>query len=503
MGGLRVPTEAAGVWAAGVGLVLLLAFLASFARSWGAAVAAAGVLAVGAFYARLMGLQVGLVLLLIVTATADRFTFPIGPLALRAEQVAALAGLVALAVSVVRMRRWELLKPNLPEGLLLVWFACNLVSSLVASPDRRLSAKILALFLICSLGLFLPRRLIAGARAAERMEVVAGWLLVAFATEAGYVTIVYLLHVFGPTVSLGVNPATSFLGAYGTLWEQNVLGAFGAAGVIAWAYLGPRRFRGAWIGIAACMGGLTASLTRAAWLAAFVVGGAGLLFPGMRRRLDLREVAKGGIAGLVVVGAILLVDRSGKYSVQLPGSGGVVGAPARPLTGWLQQLLQLIDRLPNRRGDFLSAVFNRVDLIGRLNQVSLVEEDIRHNLLLGRGTAGFEALHQVNGAYAHLATLPLNVLDGTGLVGLALFTAFALAVAARAWRYRADEVAFAFGQVGLVVAITNLSTETMELMIGWLLIGLLLAATDAAQERAPATRLGSGGGGARLTLQKR
>jgi len=46
------------------------------------------------------------------------------------------------------------------------------------------------------------------------------------------------------------------------------------------------------------------------------------------------------------------------------------------------------------------------------------------------------------------------------------------------------------GQVALVIAITNIATETLELMIGWLLIGLLLAALDVAGERSrqPATQ---------------
>ena len=75
------------------------------------------------------------------------------------------------------------------------------------------------------------------------------------------------------------------------------------------------------------------------------------------------------------------------------------------------------------------------------------------------------------------------MVDSTGLLGLALFSAFVLAVVVRTWALGRDEVVFGLGQVAVVVLITNLSTESMELMVGWLLIGLLLAATDVAAEQ--------------------
>ena len=39
----------------------------------------------------------------------------------------------------------------------------------------------------------------------------------------------------------------------------------------------------------------------------------------------------------------------------------------------------------------------------------------------------------------------------------------------------------------LVLVLTNTSTETLELMITWLLVGLLLAAVDGARSSQPAT----------------
>jgi hypothetical protein len=449
---LRLRLDAAGVWAGGVAFAVLLGLLASTARSWAAPVVAVAVLALGAYYIRVLGLQVGLVVLLIVTSVCDHFTFSVGPLAMRAEQVAALLALVALAVTTIRAGRTHWVKPSAAEWLLLAWFACNVVSSLIASPDRRLSAKILALIGICSLGLFLPRRLLAGSESNAHLETVIRWLLIVFATEAGYGTAMYLLHIFGPTISIARNPASGHLGAYGTLWEQNVFGGFAAAGAVAWIYLGRGRFQRPWLGLTACVGGLFDSVTRAAWLVAALVGLLGLIVPGLRRRLDPPTLRLGALGGLALVVTSVAVERIGKYTIQPPASGG--------------------------GGSLLSAILNLVDVLGRFNQIGPVWADLNGHLVLGRGTASYEALHVAQGAPEHIASLPLLVLNDTGVVGLALFFAFAVAVFARAWSQRRSDLVVALGQVALVIGLTNLATETTELMVGWLLIGILLAAAD-------------------------
>jgi hypothetical protein len=443
-----------GIWAAAVLLALLLGLLAWFGRAWAAPVAVVAVVGVGAYYVRVLGAQVGLLLLMIVTSTIDHYTFRIGPFDLRAEQVGGLMALTWLLVTRLRLRNISWLKPSAAEGLLLLWLAFSVVSSLVASPDRRLSAKIIVLVAFCSLGLFLPRRLLAGPRAAEQMEAVTRWLLIVFATEAGYGFLAYLLHVFGPTLSITPNPASGHLSAYGTLWEQNVFGAFTAAGAVAWVYLGKPRFRLAWLGVAACAGGLVDSLTRAAWLAAAIVGAVGVAVPNLRRRLDFATLGLGAIGGLFVVAATLIVDSRGRYSVSLPhGKGGSAG--------------------------IANALLNLVDIAGRANQVGPVLADIRGHLLLGRGTASFQALHLVNGVPQHVASLPLLVLNDTGILGAALFVAFGTAVVLRVWSVRRNPIVVGLGQMAVVVALTNLATETTELMVGWLLIGILVAACDA------------------------
>jgi hypothetical protein len=266
--------------------------------------------------------------------------------------------------------------------------------------------------------------------------------------------VTYLLHVFGPTISMAANPASGHLSSYGTLWEQNVFGAFAAAGAIAWVYLGPARFKRAGVGLALCAGGLFDSLTRAAWLAAALVGTLGVTLPGLRRHLVKRELAAGALGGLVLVVAALGAEALGHYNVHEPKA--------------------------QSGGNLLLVILNLVDVIGRANQIGPMWNDISGHLAFGRGTASFEALYVVDGVPQHVASLPLLVLNDTGFVGLAVFCAFVVAVIARAWSSRSNSTVLGLGQAAIVIALTNLATETTELMIGWLLIGILVAGCDVA-----------------------
>jgi hypothetical protein len=110
-----------------------------------------------------------------------------------------------------------------------------------------------------------------------------------------------------------------------------------------------------------------------------------------------------------------------------------------------------------------------------------VSDDLRGHLLLGHGTASYEAIYVANGVPQHIASLPLLILNDTGIVGLAVFCAFAIAVVVRAWSRRHVPMVLAYGQIALVIGLANLATQTTELMVGWLLIGLLMAAADHAQ----------------------
>ncbi len=417
------------------------------------------ILLAAAVFVSLLGPRVGLLGLLIATCFIDRFTFRLGTVDIRAEQVAALLGLGLLAFWIVSRRRgWDLVRPTLSEALLGLWFVLSLVSSVTAAPEKSRSVKAVGLLVISALGFLLPRRLLGTGTDRGQLDTVVKVLLIAFAAEAAYGTGAFLAHVFGPTVSLSANGATGHLSAYGTLWEPNVFGAFCAAGAVAWAWLGPRHFRLTWLGIALCLGGTIVSFTRAAWVIAALVLAISLFGP-LRQRANLRQLVLGAAGTAVIAIAVFGAEHAGDYYQNLPG------LPAAQATSH----------------GLSSTLTNSVDLIGRFGQVGVVLKDLGHHPLLGSGTASYGEKHPVAGlGEQHIANLELSVLNDTGVIGLLVFAAFAVTVGIAAWRQRHDPTVAGLGATTLVIALTNTATETTELMITWLMLGLLLMAVDAA-----------------------
>ena len=435
------------VAATGAVFGLILGGLASTHAAWAAPVVVALVLVAMAVFVRELGWNVGLVVLLIVASLLDHYTFPVGRLNVRAEQIAVL---VAVAVTVVKRRREQRglsLQPSMPETVVLVWFALGLFSTLVAAPDRLLSLKVLALLVVSALAMFVPRRLLE--HRTEEIEQVVRWLLLAFAFESAYALLAYFLHLFGLTISMGFNAAAGHLDAYGTLWEPNVLGAFCGAAALAWVFLGGRFFRHAWIGIAMCLSATVVSFARAAWLAVILVLVLSLVSP-LRKRIDLRTLLTSAAATLVVIAAVLAADKAGNYS---------------------------------SRGSLVTALGNDADVYGRLYQIKPVFADLDGKLVLtGGGINSFPERHVLLGIPQHLANLELTILNDTGLLGVLLLATFAVAIVVAVWRSRDNATVLGLGVMMLVLVITNSATETLELMITWLLIGLLLAAIDGAAD---------------------
>lgn len=419
-----------------------------------------------AVFIRVLGVRTGLISVLIVTCFIDRFTYRIGSLDIRSEQIAALVGLAAVAYWLVTHRDWKILRPNLSEGLLGVWLAIGLVSSLTAAPDPSRSLKGVALLAICSLGLLLPRRQLDPSGDSKHLDDVVEVFLIAFAAEATYGIGAFLAHVFGSDVSLSTNVASEHLNAFGTLWEPNVFGAFCAAGAVAWAWLGPRYFRLTWLGIALCLGGMIVSFTRAAWVAALVVLALSALVGPLRRRASLRQLGLGVAGTALIVLAVAGAEHSANYYVA--GSGTATAPASRGLP-------TLLD--------------NSVDVIGRLDQVKIVWPDFTAHPVLGGGIASYGERHPIAGQpEQHIANLELSLLNDTGILGLLVFVAFAVAIGYRAWRNRGDPIVAGLGAAALVIAITNTATETTELMITWVTLGILVVAIDAAHVTSHARR---------------
>ncbi len=423
------------------------------------------VLVAAAVFMAVFGARVGVLALLVAACMISRFTYSLGPVDVRSEQIAALLGAGVVVYNVATRRSGvRVFRPNLAEILLGAWFLLGLISSLTAAPEVSRSVKGLALLVVSALGFALPRRLLDSERAGDQMDTVVKIFLLAIAVEGAYGAAAWLAYAFGVNVALSPNPATGHLSSYGTLWEPNVFGAFCAAGAIAWSWLGPRYFRLAWLGLAACLAGTFVSFTRAAWAAVVVVLALSLLGR-VRERAYLRHVVLGilavGIFALVAFGA----ERATDYYVVVPDTNGV---PHQPTRG------------------FFSLLVNEIDVLGRLDQLKIGGDDIKSHLVLGNGTASYGERHLNQGQPEHIANLELTALYDTGIVGLAVFIAFGLAIAYAAWKVRHKPLVAGLGMATLVIVLTNVATETTELMITWLMAGLLLMAVDAAgRERVP------------------
>jgi O-antigen ligase len=393
-------------------------------------------------FMRVLGWVVGPMVLLTVACFADRYTFAVGSVNIRAEQVAALLAVAILVVMRLRKRDLTFLRPNVAEIILLAWFAIGLVSSLFEAPSRTGSLKILGLLVLSSLAMVIPTRLIARDR--EALDSVVRWFLLAVAIESGYAVLAYFLHMAGSSTSLSVNPATGHLTAYGTMWEPNVLGAVAGAGAIAWTYLGRTFYTHSWAGIAICLVASIVSFTRTAWIAVAVILLLMIATP-LRRRFNLRSLGIAAAVTALTVPLLLAIDTFGKYSTGVANS-----------------------------------VTNDTDVLGRLYQFRTTYEDLKHSPILGGGIDSFGQRHVLQGSPEHLANVGLAVVNDTGVVGLVVFTAFAIAIFVMAWRARHDATLLGLAGMMLVIAITNQATETLELMITWLMIGLLIAAARAA-----------------------
>ena len=78
--------------------------------------------------------------------------------------------------------------------------------------------------------------------------------------------------------------------------------------------------------------------------------------------------------------------------------------------------------------------------------------DIHGNILFGRGLGSFLVLHQdPPGTPEHVASLPLLILNDTGIVGLILFAAFVVTIFLRAWKRRRHPLVVGLSQVALVL----------------------------------------------------
>jgi hypothetical protein len=470
----------------------LLALVAASATVWAFPAAAVITLGIYALFVWAFDARVGVLALLCLVCALDAFEFSAGPIFVRAEQIAAVVGFVVIVATRRAGTRWWL--PSTLEWVLLIWFALNVVGSLIAAPQLGVSMKVLALMVLSSAGLLIPRRLNLsrdGLYQAIRLQ------LLVFAGAAAYGLIALVsAPILQTEFGLTFNRLTKQLVASGSLWESNVFGAYCASGAVAWALLGPRWFswRSTGLGLGLCVCGVLVSLTRASWVALLLVAVIILVGP-LRKKIEPRSIwVAAAMFGSTLV-LFSLAEGAGIYSASggphrpdqalayigpakatsTPSSGtGSTPLTTPPTATPTPTPTAISSPGPNLGG----IVSDPRDIVGRIQQAEAVFYDLRAHPLFGGGTASYGERYQVQGMQLWIASLPLRVVNDTGIVGSAVFVLFLALIAATACRARRDLLAATLGLILLLIFMTNLSTETLELMFTWLFIGVAVAACE-------------------------
>jgi len=260
---------------------------------------------------------------------------------------------------------------------------------------------------------------------------------------------------------------------YGTLLEGNVYGSHAMSLVAVYATLvltrpgrwlfGPR-LRWTDVGLAVTTVAVLLGMSRGSW-----VGLAAALVLGL---LVTRRLAHRLSQRLILGAVILLLVLS---------------------TGWLflelaPRSIPLVDRLAS-----FTRLEEEVTVVGRMAQYEAALTSWLERPILGWGTGSMAVLYADRGRrWAWISNLVLHLLLDTGIIGLALFGGFVLALL---WRgAKAVQAAgptfrrrlilgLIVGFVGLLVAYQ--STEATWLVLPWIHAGLLAAATRLTLEMSP------------------
>lgn len=422
-----------------------------------------------------------------VAIAAERFhggLLPNGAINLRFDEVlnpAISVGLLARqwrAGSLDTLRQTVSRVPGiLPLGLFLV---ANLIPTLfiMSNVSRGVSLYVILLAgCVCYIGVVL---LVARV---GRVESILTPLLIVGAAEAafGLAALGLSLALRRPDLfGVQVDPATSAVEPYGTMFEGNFFGQFLAAiCLIAGVFLVHTALRRrAWttfstiVAIAGCLTavGTLASLARASWLG-FVIGAATVGLVWALRRTVWRDdpardsAAQGSPGGrrwqpaLVAAGAVVA------------GSAGVA-ALAAGNSALSQRLSSLLD-------------FTTGSGYGRLRVLNLVIKDW-HNPILGMGDGSFNLTlpplpgHAPDAPWIY--SMFLAILHDSGVVGMALFLWFLWVVFAGLIHtirtsQQSDVRALALGMVGALTSllVAGQATTGLYLMFLWAFLGLAAA----------------------------
>lgn len=405
----------------------------------------------------------GAFLVLCVASVMPRVKVDIGGWNARPEHYASLLVLIVFLIRWFSHRRTRIVWKS-PDYWVAAYVAWNYVSSVLRSPDPKMTLRWALLNNLAVLPYFLIRFLINDEDSLK-------WTFRAFLGigifECAYAFISYLSnHLLGSSFGVEVGQyAAGFEGVYGTQYEPNILGSFSsclAIMLLVLVFLAPRRSTWMVIGTIIALAGLLISLSRAAFLS-FIFGSVVLLFIGVRKGLVSPKKILALSVGLVLILA------------PIAASGG----------------RNLIARFANLSGDQFQG---DVEAMGRLVSWTVALQNIAQHPIVGNGTASFQLLADyrevpILGEHAWVSNSVVRILHDTGLIGLLLFMGLVLAgikqIKTAISQPAMDKtIVIALSAGCLAYAVAFMSAEGTMLSFFWVHLGLLMSACAVVKEAA-------------------
>lgn len=404
-------------------------------------------------WARSFELAIGV---LLAGSVISHYSIPLGGLNIYPEYLVVAVGCLALPLQlgVISERPvW-----NTIDKLLMLYIALHFFSSAFMSvaPGKTLRWALEQAVVI--LPYFILRYMITNRPLFEKALKLFLWIAV---LQAAYAFICfYSAMVLGTEFGTIPEQYGDFAGVFGVWREPNVLGSFSASAFLVVLVLYFRRQERRLL-IAACIlyGALLIALSRAA-VGALAMTAALLLLYGLKTRLITRKALT-------------------RIALALLGISAVVGASLLPQ---YQDRFSTVDV-----SDVSQTAVQDPDTSIRVLTIAAAFEDIARHPILGNGTASFQLFFEysefgygdIDDVGAWIGNIEIRALHDTGIVGLAVFLLFALALAVRSWKmarrfHDFELLGLLFGIA--IYCITFQTTESTIMAFFWFHVGLIAAA---------------------------
>jgi hypothetical protein len=456
---------------------------------------------------RLTSITWAALLMVVTAALTDHFNVPFAGINLRPEWIAGVPVLAAVAFEARRQPR--ILHLTRLDLLLGAWLALAAISSVLFAPRPGNSFKIWLGLALAASGYFIVRPLVG-----DRVDRLVDFFIGCGVLICLFGLLSYALYPFGFPLGVQINPDTQVPTVYATLWEGDIFGAF--AGCLLLLSVGrlllTARISALSLAVPViALAGLEVSLARAAWLSTLLAGL--LMIPlwltlrhrrwipdGAGRRLAMAAIAA-AVFSIAFWSGIELIHRAvehpnvtvGTASGPKPGrvdSAPVVGSTQLPYTvhqagaSRPQPFLQRLKTLTN------PATLGQDPTVQlRISQAKLALQDWLKSPWLGRGAGSFGQRYADTSHHpAWISNILLRVLHDTGILGLLVMLGYVIGLLLLLLRMARREPG-ARGRYAalllppfIVLWLSAQATEPFQLMWPWLLLGIIAAVPQAADD---------------------